>query len=127
MKSSALIVGDILTFLAVTLLGFASHGELTASFLPRMAAAFVPVCLGWFLLAPWFGLFDDSTVRTGQQLWRPAFVMLFAGALASILRGLLLDAPVVPSFAVVLTVTAGLGLTIWRVLYLLIGRPRHAA
>ncbi len=120
MRSSVLILGDILALGLVTLLGFASHAEFTMAFIPRMAAAFVPLCIGWFLLAPQLGLFRDSTALTISQLWRPAFVMLFAGPLAALLRGIALGAPVIPSFAIVLSATAAAGLTLWRFLWLLI-------
>ncbi|MBI3738930.1 MAG: hypothetical protein HY258_07780, partial [Chloroflexi bacterium] len=53
MKSKyILIFGDILAIAVVTIIGFATHGETNASFLPRMAAAFFPLCVSWFLLAP---------------------------------------------------------------------------
>ena len=120
MRSSVLILGDILALGLVTLLGFASHAEFTMAFIPRMAAAFVPLCIGWFLLAPQLGLFQDLTALTISQLWRPAFVMLFAGPLAALLRGIALGAPVIPSFAIVLSATAAAGLTLWRFLWLLI-------
>jgi hypothetical protein len=123
MKSLALILGDVIALALVTVIGFASHGEFTAQFLPRMAASFVPLCIGWFLLAPQLGLFQHSVARTVSQLWRPAFVMLFAGPLATLLRGIVLGAPVIPSFAIVLTLTAAVGLTLWRLLWLLLA-PR---
>lgn len=43
--------------------------------------------------------------------------MLFAGPFAALLRGIALAAPVIPSFAVVLTLIGALALTIWRGLY----------
>lgn len=117
MKHTALILGDALALLLVTLIGFASHGEFAVSFLPRMAASFIPLCIGWFLLAPSLGLFDNALTRRASGLWRPAFVMLFAGPFAALLRGIALAAPVIPSFAVVLTLIGALALTIWRGLY----------
>jgi hypothetical protein len=48
--------------------------------------------------------------------------MLFAGPLAVVLRGLILNAPIIPIFAVVLSVTSALGMMIWRGLYLLLKR-----
>ncbi len=115
MKRSHLVIGDSIVLALVTLIGFASHGEFTASFVPRMAAAFLPLALGWFLLAPWLGLFQDAVTGASSQLWRPSFVMLFAGSLAAILRGILLNASVIPSFAIVLGATAAVGLTLWRI------------
>ena len=112
-----LILGDALTLLVVTLIGFTTHGEFNTSFLPRMLAVYIPLLIGWFLLSPWFGLFSPETTSTPGQLWRPALTMLFAGPLAVVLRGLLLNAPIIPIFAVVLSTTSALGLMIWRTLY----------
>jgi hypothetical protein len=117
-----LIFGDSLTLLIVTLIGFAIHGESGVSFLLRMLAAFIPLLIGWFLLAPWFGLFKAEIILNPKQIWRPALAMLFAGPLAVVLRGLILNAPIIPIFAVVLSVTSAFGMTIWRGLYLLLKR-----
>ena len=122
MKRYALIFGDLLTLAIVTLIGFASHAEFSLPFIPRMAAAFLPLSIAWFLLAPSFGLFTDTVTTIPAQLWRPAFVMVFAGSFAAILRGLVIDAPVPPTFAIVLGGTAALALTLWRLLWLLFNR-----
>ena len=120
MKSKyILILGDGLTLLIVTLIGFATHGESGVSFLPRMLAAFIPLLIGWFLLAPWFGLFKAEIISNPKQIWRPALAMLFAGPLAVVLRGLILNAPIVPIFAVVLSATSAFGMMIWRTVYFL--------
>ncbi len=117
-----LMVGDILAIALVTIIGFVSHGESDLSFLPRMAAAFFPLVVAWFLLAPRFGLFQDEIVHSARQLWRPALTALFAAPLATVLRGLILNAPIIPIFAVVLGVTSALGMVIWRGLYFLLSR-----
>jgi len=117
MNKRILILGDLLAIALVTFIGFATHGEAGLSFLPRMAAAFFPLVIAWFLLAPWFGLFHDNIVHNARQLWRPVLTALFAAPLASVVRGLILNAPIIPVFAVVLGVTTGLGMAIWRGLY----------
>ena len=122
MKHTTLILGDLIALILVTIVGFASHGEFAVSFVGRMGASLVPLAIGWFLLAPSLGLFDDAMAGTGSQLWRPAFVMMFAGPLAALLRGIVLNTPVIPSFAIVLTLTAGLALTVWRGLWVLLSR-----
>ncbi|HTP00402.1 MAG TPA: DUF3054 family protein [Anaerolineales bacterium] len=122
MTSFVLILGDLFSLALVTLIGFASHGEFTAAFVPRMGAAWVPLCIGWFVLAPQLDLFQASITSQAAQLWRPAFVLLFAGPFAAILRGIVLNAPVVPSFAVVLSITGALGVTIWRLIWLFTAR-----
>ena len=118
MKKYILILGDILAILTVTIIGFASHGEGGVSFLPRMAATFFPLLIGWFLLAPFIGLFQTDITSNTRQLWRPILAMIFAAPLAAVLRGLLLNAPIIPIFAVVLGATSALGMVVWRTIYL---------
>jgi len=122
MKNRILILGDTLTLIIVTLIGFATHGETSNSFFPHMVTTFIPLFIGWLLLAPWFGLFNIEIISNPKQLWRPALTMLFAGPLAVVLRGLILNAPIILIFAVVLSATSALGMMIWRTLYILLNR-----
>lgn len=117
MNKRMLILGDILAIALVTFIGFATHGEAGVAFLPRIAAAFFPLVAAWFLLAPWFGLFQDNVIHHARQLWRPALTALFAAPLAVVLRGLILNAPIIPIFAVVLGSTLALGMLIWRAIW----------
>ena len=112
-----LYVGDSVAILFVTLLGFITHGETDLSFLPRFLAAFVPLVLAWFLLALWSGLFEPEIASNPKQLWRPLLAMLFAAPLAVIVRGLILNAAILPIFAIVLAVTSAFGIAVWRGLY----------
>ena len=114
-----LILGDLLALGMITLIGFTTHGEMGLSYLPRMAASFLPVSAAWFLFAPWFGLFQKDIVQNARQLWRPVLVVIFAGPLAALMRGFVLDTAVIPVFVVVLSMTSALGLTIWRAVYYL--------
>jgi len=117
-----LVFGDILAILLVTVIGFATHGEADLSFLPRMATAFFPMTIAWFLLSPFLGLFRTEFASDPKHLWRPVFVMIFAALLAAVLRGFLLNAPILPIFAVVLASTSALGMFLWRGIYLLLTR-----
>jgi len=112
-----LYVGDTVAILFVTLIGFITHRETDFSFLPRFLAAFVPLTVAWFLLAPWFGLFVSDVISNPKQLWRPLLAMLFAAPLAVVVRGLILNAAILPIFAIVLAVTSAFGLAVWRGLY----------
>jgi hypothetical protein len=122
MKKYILILGDIFAITLITFIGFASHGEAGASFLPRMGAAYFPLILSWFILAPSLGLFQEQTVLQAGQLWRPALAMIFAAPFAVVLRGLLLNAPIIPIFAVVLSATSAFGMLVWRGIYLFLKR-----
>jgi len=125
MNRYILILGDILAILITTLIGFATHDELDVSFLGRMSAIFFPLTLAWFLLAPWLGLFQQEMTSNVKQLWRPILAMVFAAPLAAVLRGLILNAPIIPIFAVVLGATSAFGMLIWRWLYLFINRKKR--
>ena len=125
MKTSTLIIGDLLAIALVTLIGFATHGEADLSFLPRMAALYFPLSISWFILALFLGLFERETVSDPGQLLRPALAMIFAASLAAVLRGFLLNAPIIPIFAAVLAGVSALGMVIWRGLYLLWSRRSH--
>jgi len=125
--TGTLMLGDILAIGLITLIGFATHGETDLSFLPRMAATFFPLVIGWFLLAPRLGLFQDEVIYHARQLWRPALAALFAAPIAAVLRGLMLNAPIIPIFAVVLGVTSALGMAVWRALYFLLNRKVSGA
>lgn len=124
---SVLILGDILAIGLITIIGFVTHGETDVSFLPRMAATFLPLVIGWFLLAPRLGLFQDEVIYHARQLWRPALTALFAAPLAAVLRGVMLNAPVIPIFAIVLGAASALGMVMWRALYFLLNRKVRGA
>ncbi|HSL29186.1 MAG TPA: DUF3054 family protein [Anaerolineales bacterium] len=116
MNKSILVLGDTLAIALLTLIGFATHGETDLSFLPRMAALFFPLSIAWFLLAPPLGLFRRETFSDPRQVWRAGLAAVFAAPLAAVLRGFILNAPVIPIFAAVLAGTSALGLMIWRLI-----------
>jgi len=117
-----LALGDTLAIAITTFFGFATHGETDLSFLPRMLAAFLPLTFAWFLLAPWFGLFQPEIISKTKKLWRVAPAMIFAAPLAGVFRGLILQADIVPIFIIVLGATSAFGMVIWRGLYFVLNR-----
>jgi DUF3054 family protein len=124
MNKSILILGDLLAIALVTIIGFATHGEAEVSFLPRMAALYIPLAISWFLLAPSLGIFQREIASSANQLWRPALAMIFAASLAAVLRGFMLNAPVIPIFAGVLALVSAFGMALWRTLYFLLIRNK---
>lgn len=117
-KKNILILGDTLALAVLTIIGFTTHGETGLSYLPRMAASYLPILFGWFALAPWFGLFDREIISNPKNLWRIPLLFLFAAPLAVLLRSVILATPVVPIFALVLGSTNALGMLVWRGVYL---------
>lgn len=116
-KKNILILGDVLVIAILTVIGFATHGETDISFLPRMAAVFFPSLIAWFLLASQLGLFDAQIFVGWNIVWRVLLAALFASPLALVLRSLILNAPLLPIFAVVFTSSTALGLLVWRMIY----------
>ena len=119
-KKNILIIGDVLAFAILNIIGFATHKETGVSFLPRMAVAFFPIVFAWFVLAPWLGLFDETVINNSKNLLRIPLVFLFVAPLAVILRGALLNAPALPLFALVFGSTNAFGMLVWRWLYLVL-------
>jgi len=115
-----LILGDILVIAILTFIGFATHGETEATFLPRMGTTFFPVLIAWFLIAPWFGLFEEQVITNPKNLWRIALAVLFAAPFAAVLRSVLLHASILPLFVLILGGFNMLGMMIWRWIYILL-------
>lgn len=113
-----LIVGDALVILVVTWIGFLSHGETLAS--PRWLTTFIPVSVAWALEAPWLRVYRPEIYCNPRQIWRVPLAMLLAAPLAGVLRGVMLDSPVLPLFVGVMGLTWAGGMTIWRLLYLIV-------
>jgi hypothetical protein len=111
-----LLLGDGLVVLLTSLAGFAQHGELTTAGVARVAATVVPFALAWFLTAPWLGCFDQVRMARLSNLWRVPAAAVLAAPLGAVLRGLWLQAPVLPIFAVVMAAVLGGAMLAWRVL-----------
>ena len=121
-KKSILIIGDILVFAIIIVIGFAAHGETGFSFISRMGTSFFPLLIGWFLIAPWLGLFDEQEISNPKLLWRILPTMLFVAPFAAILRSALLHNAAQPIFVLVLGLTNALGMLVWRGTHLIFAR-----
>lgn len=117
-------MGDIITLAVITVIGFATHGETELALLPRMLTTFIPLLVGWFLIAPWLGLFDRQNTSIPRQLWRPPLAMLLAAPMTAILRAAMLNAVALPLFTLILGSSAAFGLLIWRGIWVQINRHK---
>lgn len=124
MSKRVLILGDLFAIALITLIGFATHREADLSFLPRMVAIYFPLTISWFILGPLLGLFQEGTTSDPKQLWRPAMAMVFGAPLTAVLRGLILNTPIIPIFAIVLCVSSALGMLIWRLIWYWLAQTR---
>lgn len=123
---SILLIGDLVTLLLVTALGFATHGTLgSAGF--RILTTFVPLLIAWAAVAPFLGAYDSGRATQARQLWRPFWAMILAAPLASWLRAVWLNAPILWIFVLVLGGFSALGILAWRAFYALVYARRLAA
>lgn len=112
-----LIFGDIITLGLVTIIGFASHGTAgTAG--SRMLTTFIPLVVAWFLIAPFLRVYDPQVAGDWRQVWRPFWGMVLAAPMAAWMRGVILDAPILPLFVIILGGVSALGILLWRVLFI---------
>jgi hypothetical protein len=123
-KVYLLILGDVLALIVITLIGFATHNELLLFPVERILATFLPLLAGWFLIAPWLGLFKSEITSNPRQLWRPVLATLLAAPLTGLLRAMMLNSVVIPLFVLILGGSAALGMLVWRVLWWLFTRNR---
>ena len=123
-KAYLLILGDALALVVITLIGFGTHNELVLFPVERIMATFLPLLAGWFLIAPWLGLFKDEITSNARQLWRPVLAMLLAAPLTGLLRAMMLNGVVIPLFVLILGGSAALGMLVWRVLWWLLTRNK---
>ena len=115
----ALIIGDIITLIIVTIIGFASHGT-AGSAGTRMLTTLLPLAAAWFLISPHLKVYDKYLVFDWQQLWRPFWSMVLAAPMAAWMRGVILNSPILPLFVVILGGFSALGILAWRALFLLV-------
>ncbi len=116
MKRSLLLLGDILAWLGLTLLGFASHRELSLSTWPRMLATLLPLLIAWYPLASLLGLFGHSRLSF-PYLIKLNLAVIYTVSLAVLLRAIWLRTTVPPIFALVLSLISMAGITFWRFLF----------
>ena len=119
-----LILGDVCALAVITLIGFANHKELAAFPAFRILATFLPLLAGWFLIAPWLGLFKPGITSDPRQLWRPVLAILLAAPMTGFLRAMMLNSVVIPLFVLILGGSAALGMLVWRFLWWLVTRER---
>ncbi len=126
-RNYLLILGDVILFVLVTIIGFARHETLgTAG--ARMLATFIPLLLAWMAAAPFLNCYSPEVYAAPRQLWRPVWAMVLAAPMAAFLRSLLLGgAPILPVFVLVMMGVSALGILVWRGVFVLIVRKKEIA
>jgi hypothetical protein len=114
-----LIIGDIISLGIVTYIGFASHGTAgTAG--SRMLTTFIPLVAAWFLISPHLKVYEPQVGSDWHHLWRPFWSMILAAPMAAWIRGMMLDAPILPLFVMILGGVSAIGILIWRGLFMMV-------
>lgn len=113
---AVLLAGDAAVLAMVTLVGFARHAEMDAG--ARMLATFLPLLAAWLVTAPWFDQYQVNKTLMPINLVKTGLAAALAAPLAVVLRGLWLNAPIIPIFAVVMAAFSALGLILWRAAWL---------
>jgi len=113
-RTSLLVAGDALSFLAFAAIGMQSHHQKDNLFWTAL-----PFAAGWFVVAPFIGAFNRPlTTGLGHMLRRTEIAWLAAWPVTLVLRwALSADHSVPLSFAVVILLANGLFLGIWRGLF----------
>jgi hypothetical protein len=110
-----MLLGDILVLALVTFFGFASHNELGTAGL-RMLSTFIPLVIGWLIIAPYLGVYKPAIIRDPRQLWRPFWAMILSAPMVAWIRGVWLQTPILPIFVVILGGISALALLVWRII-----------
>jgi hypothetical protein len=116
-----LMAGDLLVLLSFVLIGRQNHALAVTNIIATAQTA-IPFLFSWFLIAPWFGLYNNEISRVFSKfLPRLVAVWLISVPVAHILRALLLGRPIpdgIPiTFVIVSLVYIGAVMLIWRSIY----------
>lgn len=119
-----LVAGDVVTFLLFAAIGRASHAEAASlDAIVEVAKTAAPFMAGWFVVAPWLGLFRrDVAEQPRVAAKRVALAWLLAEPVGLLLRALQIGRGSPLSFAIVTFITALLMLLGWRSAYAWLAR-----
>jgi hypothetical protein len=117
-----LVLGDVAVFLLFVLIGRSNH-SLSLSDVGALLSTAMPFAVGWFVVAPWFGLFRVEINRAWQQML-PRLLgawLVLGGPLGLVLwawlRGRAIPGGIIPTFAFVTIGIITAFLVIWRLAY----------
>ena len=112
------LLGDMAVFLTFVILGKTEHGLIQGGALLRTALPFAVV---WCVVSPWLGAYKASTLYSlSATAWRIPSIWLVCGLAALLVRALLIDRPLIPTFALVALAVQGALLVSWRSVFMLV-------
>jgi hypothetical protein len=117
-------IGDAFAYVAITLIGFSTHGILQSGAFIRLLATLLPFYVSWILLAVWGGVLRSRADQRWRWLLRSGISAALAAPLAAMLRSFWLGGSILPTFVLVMAAVSALGIMLWRLLFDRIIRPR---
>lgn len=116
-RIAILVVGDALVFLAFAAIGRRSHDEAAGlSTLWQIVLTAVPFAAGWFIVAPFVGVYRRTlAAQPRAMVIRTVVAWVLSWPVALVLRGIFVDHTVPPlSFAIVTLIANTVLLLVWR-------------
>lgn len=117
-------LGDAITYIAITLIGFSSHKILGSSAIVRILATLVPFYFSWLLFSLWGGVSRVQFDELVPWLLRSGGSAVLSAPFAATLRAFWLGAPVLPTFVLVMAGVSAVGIILWRTLFHAVIRSR---
>ncbi len=106
------MIGDVAILVVLTVVGFATHMTLDASW--RMVVTTFSALVAWFVVSPFFGVYRAEHILVPHSLWRVGVAWVVAAPLATYLRGAILWRDIPPEFVTVVILINGWALVAWR-------------
>ena len=113
-----LVIGDSIVLGFTTLAGFSFHATLGEA-RERLLITFATALASWLFAGIPLGVYYTNYIQSYRHLWRPLWASILAAPLATFLRGVLLERPILPIFVVAFGGINALAILVWRVVYLL--------
>jgi len=113
-----LFIGDSIALGITTLAGFTFHATLGEA-RERLLITFATALVSWLFAGIPLGVYYTNYMQSYRHLWRPLWASILAAPLATFLRGVLLERPILPIFVAAFGGINALAILVWRVVYLL--------
>ncbi len=115
-RLTALVVGDVISFLVFTAVGLSNHKETVSP--QSVVAIAAPFIIAWFLVAPFLGAFgrraSAATTRPIPLLPRTELSWVVAWPIALLLRAVVFHGDITAAFAIVAFIFNTIFLLGWR-------------
>lgn len=116
-KKIGLLLGDSGTIIIIVLLGGLFHKTITYNYSSIFITS-ISWIIGWISLASISRLYNHEYVIKIESVWFSVWVMILASPIAGLIRGVILEKPIIPVFVGVLGGVLAISMFFWRLLYM---------